>query len=157
MSLIHPFLHPTVWEGLEVVVMVNNTKLMGMTAGGNFTINREITKDWELVFSIWFCGRCSYRPSCPSFARKNYERFGTAIDTDIERIEASIPYLQESLTFLSEVVLQNRRGLNLLFLQQGELCEALHEECCFYINHSRVVKDSMAKVGEGLAKRKREK
>ena len=41
-SLIHPLLHPTVWEVLEVVVMVNNTKLMDMPAGGNFTISREI-------------------------------------------------------------------------------------------------------------------
>jgi hypothetical protein len=41
-SLIHSFLHSTVWEGLEVVVVVNNTKLMDMPAEGNFTINREI-------------------------------------------------------------------------------------------------------------------
>ena len=88
---------------------------------------------------------------------KNYELLRTVIGTDIEKIKTTFDNLQESLTSLFEIVFQNRRGLHLLFLQQGELCAALHEECCFYIDHSGVVKDSMAKVQEGLVKRKREK
>jgi hypothetical protein len=63
-------------------------------------------------------------------------------------IEISISHLQESLSSLSEAILRNTRGLHLLSLQQEGQCTAVHEECYLYINHTRIVKDSMDKVQE---------
>jgi hypothetical protein len=51
------------------------------------------------------------------------------------------------------MVLQNRRGLDLLFLKQGGLCVALGETCCFYTNHSGVIKNSITLVRKNLKDR----
>ena len=54
-------------------------------------------------------------------------------------IYESIKDIQDQVDSLAEVVLQNRRGLDLLTADKGGICLALQEKCCFYTNKSGIV------------------
>lgn len=74
---------------------------------------------------------------------KELREIGAQIDKDIKTLKDTISRLELQVDSLAEVVLQNRRELNLLFLDQDGLCMALGETCCFYADNSGVIRKSL--------------
>ena len=74
---------------------------------------------------------------------------------DLSLLQDQGAYLERQVDSLAEVALQNRRGLDLLFLRQGGLCAALGETCCFYANHSGIIRDSIKVLTQRLAEREK--
>ena len=50
-------------------------------------------------------------------SQQQYTQLSLAVDRDIQELQRGLKNLKDSLVSLSEVVLQNRRGLDLVFLK----------------------------------------
>jgi hypothetical protein len=71
-------------------------------------------------------------------------------------VAESILTLQKQLDSLASVVLQNRRGLDLLTAEKGGLHLVLQEDFCFYVNQSGVSKNKIRQLQDQLEKWRRE-
>lgn len=89
-------------------------------------------------------------------AIQSYNKLSRQLIEDVETLSGTINDLQDQIDSLAEVVLQNRRGLDLLTAEQGGICLALQERCCFHANKSGIVRDKIKKLQDDLVKRHRE-
>jgi hypothetical protein len=65
------------------------------------------------------------------------------LQVTLESTSVSLASLQQQLTSLAQVALQNRRALDLLTAEKGGTCLFLQEECCYYINESSLVEQNI--------------
>uniref|UniRef100_UPI004038927A syncytin-1-like n=1 Tax=Callospermophilus lateralis TaxID=76772 RepID=UPI004038927A len=86
----------------------------------------------------------------------SYRRLSQQLIDDVQTLSGTIRDLQDQIDSLAEVVLQNRRGLDLLTANQGGICLALGERCCFYANKSGIVRTKIKELQEDLEKRRKE-
>lgn len=75
----------------------------------------------------------------------------------MEELKRVLDYLQKTVGSLTEMVQQNHRGLDLVFLREGGVFATLKEECCFFKDKLGLVKDSIIRVEESLEERKRQR
>ena len=83
----------------------------------------------------------------------SYTKLSNQLIGDVQALSSTINDIQDQIDSLAEVVLQNRKGLDLLTAEQGGICLTLQEHCCFYANKSGIVRDKIKKLQEDLAKR----
>uniref|UniRef100_U3KNQ8 Syncytin-Ory1 n=1 Tax=Oryctolagus cuniculus TaxID=9986 RepID=U3KNQ8_RABIT len=84
-----------------------------------------------------------------------YRELSQQLINEVQTLSTTIQDLQDQIDSLAEVVLQNRRGLDLLTAERGSICLALQEKCCFYANKSGIVRDKIKTLQEDLERRRR--
>ena len=70
---------------------------------------------------------------------QNYQTLSKDPSDSLLEIAQGPITIQSQLDSVAAIVLQNRRGLDLLTAEKGGLCLFLEESCCFYANQSDIV------------------
>ena len=70
---------------------------------------------------------------------QNYQALSKDLPDSLQEIAQALITIQYQPDSFAVLVLQNRRGLDLLTAEKGGLCLFLDESCCFYANQSGVV------------------
>ena len=89
------------------------------------------------------------------FLLQNYQALSKDLSDSLQEIAQGLITIPNQLDSLAAVVLQNRRGLDLLTEEKGGLCLFLDKSCCFYVNQLGVVQgaaknltDQASRIGQ---------
>ena len=74
---------------------------------------------------------------------ENFKDLSAQVDTRLSHLENSTSCLEAQLDSLARVVLQNGRGLNLLFMRQGAVSRTLGETRSFSVNQSGRIREGL--------------
>jgi hypothetical protein len=75
-----------------------------------------------------------------------FQKLSTALKESLHDIALQISAIQDQINLLAVVVQQNRKGLDLLTAEKGQLCLFLGEYCCFFTNKPDIVRDGVKKL-----------
>ncbi|XP_066213943.1 endogenous retrovirus group S71 member 1 Env polyprotein-like [Saccopteryx leptura] len=109
-----------------------------------------------IIATLGVIGSTAVGAGAYAYSENSLKRLSQTFSKDLSILQNQVIYLEHQVDSLAEVALQNRRGLDLLFLQQGGLCAALGEECCFYANHSGVIRENIRTLTKRLRDREKE-
>ena len=82
-----------------------------------------------------------------------YHKLSQELNEDVERVADSLVTLQNQISSLAAVALQNRRVLNLLTAGKIGTCIFLGEECCYFVNQLGVIKTKVRELTERIQRR----
>ena len=121
--------HHSWWTALTLMPMLVGVGIAGSTALGTATLVTRQQNFWQL---------------------------SEQVEKDLAQLHSATSFLEQADS-LAEVVLKNLWALDLLCLKEGELFMAPGEQCCFYTNHSGVIRNTFAEVKTNLHNRKPER
>ncbi|XP_066209887.1 endogenous retrovirus group S71 member 1 Env polyprotein-like [Saccopteryx leptura] len=109
-----------------------------------------------IIATLGITGAIAIEASAHITLKTRIKQLSSTFSKNISILQTQMSYLEHAVDFLAEVALQNRRGLNLLFLKQGGLCAAPGEACCFYANHSGIIRESIQVLRKRLQDKEKE-